>query len=118
MSIIHDYTVTILAAQRQREFAAEAANDRLVRLALGDRPVWWRRLLRLGARPESLAPEAPQRASAPEAPQRASAPEAPQRASAPEAPQRASAPEAPQRASAPEAPQRAPLAGARHRVAH
>ena len=41
----NDYTFSILAEQRRQEFAAEAANDRLVRIATADRAPWWRRLV-------------------------------------------------------------------------
>ena len=40
----NDYTFSILAEQRRQEFAAEAANDRLARIATADRTPWWRRL--------------------------------------------------------------------------
>ena len=40
----NDYTFAILAEQRRQDFAAEAANDRLARLATADRPSWWHRL--------------------------------------------------------------------------
>ena len=39
-----DYTFSILAEQRRQDFAAEAANDRLARIATADRSPWWRRL--------------------------------------------------------------------------
>ena len=39
-----DYTIHVLAEQRRQDFAAEAANDRLARLATADRTPWWRRL--------------------------------------------------------------------------
>ena len=45
MSINNDYTVSIMAQQRQRDLWAEAANDRLAALARGDRPMGWRRLI-------------------------------------------------------------------------
>lgn len=45
MTIINDYTFSIMAEQRQHDLWAEAANDRLAALARGDRSVWWRRLL-------------------------------------------------------------------------
>ena len=41
----NDYTFSILAEQRRQDFAAEAANDRLVRIATADRAPWWRRLV-------------------------------------------------------------------------
>ena len=40
----NDYAISILAEQRRQEFAAEAANDRLARIATTDRTPWWRRL--------------------------------------------------------------------------
>ena len=40
----NDYMFSIIAEQRRKEFAAEAANDRLVRLATADRTPWWRQL--------------------------------------------------------------------------
>ncbi len=46
-----DYTYSILAEQRRQDFAAEAANDRLARIATADRTSWWHRLGR------SLLPE-------------------------------------------------------------
>ena len=45
MSYINDYTVKIMADQRQRDFQAEAANERLARIARNGHQVWWRRLL-------------------------------------------------------------------------
>ena len=42
--MINDYSVQILAEQRRQDFAAEAANDRLARLATADRTSWWHRL--------------------------------------------------------------------------
>jgi len=39
-----DYTVQLLAEQRRQDFAAEAASDRLARLAADDRTPWWHRL--------------------------------------------------------------------------
>lgn len=48
MSLNNDYVVQILARERQQEFQAEAARDRLVRIARGNRVPWWRRLLRGG----------------------------------------------------------------------
>jgi hypothetical protein len=41
----NDYTFSILAEQRRQEFAVEAANDRLARIATADRAPWWRRLV-------------------------------------------------------------------------
>ena len=45
MTIINDYTFSIMAEQRQHDLWAEAANDRLAALARGDRSMWRRRLL-------------------------------------------------------------------------
>jgi hypothetical protein len=45
MSYFNDYSVKIVADQRQRDFQAEAANERLARIARNGRQVWWRRLL-------------------------------------------------------------------------
>ena len=39
-----DYSTTILAEQRRQDFAAEAANDRLARIATAGRTPWWLRL--------------------------------------------------------------------------
>jgi hypothetical protein len=44
MSYYNDYAVKMIADQRQRDFQAEAANERLARIARGDRAGWWRRL--------------------------------------------------------------------------
>jgi hypothetical protein len=56
MSIINDYSVKIIAEQRQRDFQAEAANERLARVALGERQVWWRRLRRTFAPAATTSP--------------------------------------------------------------
>jgi hypothetical protein len=40
----NDYSFNILAEQRRQDFAAEAANDRLARIATADRTSWWHRL--------------------------------------------------------------------------
>ena len=40
----NDYTFSIIAEQRRQEFAAEATNDRLARIATAGRKPWWRRL--------------------------------------------------------------------------
>jgi hypothetical protein len=45
MSYINDYAVRIMADQRQRDFQAEAANERLARIARNGHQSWWRRLL-------------------------------------------------------------------------
>ena len=39
-----DYSISILAEQRRQDFMAEAANERLARIATADRTQWWRRL--------------------------------------------------------------------------
>jgi hypothetical protein len=39
-----DYSFSILIRQRQQDFAAEAAADRLARLATAGRTSWWHRL--------------------------------------------------------------------------
>ena len=41
----NDYSISIIAEQRRQDFAAEAANDRLARLATADRTSWWHRLV-------------------------------------------------------------------------
>jgi hypothetical protein len=46
MSLMNDYSVKIIAEQRQRDFEAEAAHERLAREARGERQGWWQRLLR------------------------------------------------------------------------
>ncbi len=45
MSLNNDYITRILVDQRQQELRAEAANNRLARIAQGDRTPWWLRLL-------------------------------------------------------------------------
>ncbi len=49
-----DYTVQVLTEQRRQDFAAEAANDRLARLATADRTPWWHRLVSV-LRPEPIS---------------------------------------------------------------
>ena len=44
--MINDYSISILTEQRRQDFMAEAANDRLARIATAGRPSWWRRLAR------------------------------------------------------------------------
>ncbi len=44
LDMMNDYTVHVLAEQRRQDFAAEAANDRLARIATADRTSWWLRL--------------------------------------------------------------------------
>jgi hypothetical protein len=46
MSLMNDYSVKIIAEQRQRDFEAAAAHERLARTALGERYSWWQRLRR------------------------------------------------------------------------
>jgi len=50
MSLYNDYSVQLLSQQRIRDFRAEAANDRLVRIATGGHSPWWRRLFTPPAR--------------------------------------------------------------------
>jgi len=45
MSLINDYTVTLLADQRRADLMAEARHDRLVRDARGLRPSFFRDLV-------------------------------------------------------------------------
>lgn len=45
MSLNNDYIIQTLSDQKVRELHAQAANDRLVRIATGGRLPWWRRLL-------------------------------------------------------------------------
>ena len=42
--MINDYTISVLTEQRRRDLAAEAASNRLARLATADRTSWWHRL--------------------------------------------------------------------------
>jgi hypothetical protein len=46
MSQINDFTIRMIAEQRQREMRAEAADSRLAAIARNSHPAWWRRLLR------------------------------------------------------------------------
>jgi hypothetical protein len=39
----NDYLYSIIAEQRRQDFLAEAANDRLAKLATAERTPWWRR---------------------------------------------------------------------------
>jgi hypothetical protein len=41
--MINDYSMTILTEQRRQDLMAEAANERLAKLATADRTPWWRR---------------------------------------------------------------------------
>ena len=54
----NDYSISILAEQRRQDFIAEAANERLARIAIAGRPSWWRRLARtmIPARQQVLTP--------------------------------------------------------------
>ena len=42
-----DYSIHLLLEQRRRELMAEAANERLAKLATADRTPWWRRVRQL-----------------------------------------------------------------------
>jgi hypothetical protein len=53
MSLNNDYIISTLTNQRVSELHAQAANDRLVRIATEGRLPWWRRLL------HESAPSAP-----------------------------------------------------------
>ena len=44
MSLINDYSVSVLSAQRQQDLEKQAREARLARLARGDRASWWQRL--------------------------------------------------------------------------
>ena len=55
----NDYMVSIITEQRRRDFMAEAANERLAKLATADRTSWWRRAgqsLRIPVRHQVLTP--------------------------------------------------------------
>jgi hypothetical protein len=45
VSLINDYTHQLLTDQRERDLARLAEHNRQVRLALGGRFCWWRRLV-------------------------------------------------------------------------
>jgi hypothetical protein len=45
MSLNNDYIISTLTNQKVNELHAQAANDRLVRIATEGRVPWWRRLL-------------------------------------------------------------------------
>jgi hypothetical protein len=45
MSFIDDYSLKLIADQRQRELVAQAAEERLAAIARGNRSASWRRLL-------------------------------------------------------------------------
>jgi hypothetical protein len=50
----NDYLFSIIAEQRRQDLFAEAANDRLAKLATASRTSWWRRVghaLTLARRP-------------------------------------------------------------------
>lgn len=53
MSLNNDYIIQTLTTQRVSELHAQAANDRLARIATQGRLPWWRRLL------HNSAPSAP-----------------------------------------------------------
>lgn len=53
MSLNNDYIISALTNQRVSELHAQAANDRLARIATQGRLPWWRRLL------HDSAPSAP-----------------------------------------------------------
>jgi hypothetical protein len=40
----NDFSIAILAEQRRQDLVAEAANDRLARIATADRASWWHRV--------------------------------------------------------------------------
>jgi len=40
----NDYSMSILIEQRRQDLMAEAANERLAKLATADRTPWWRRV--------------------------------------------------------------------------
>jgi hypothetical protein len=44
MSFTSEYAIGIMAAQRQKELQAEAAQERLARIARGDEASFWQRL--------------------------------------------------------------------------
>ena len=54
----NDYAFSIIAEQHRQDLMAEAANDRLVRIATAGRPSWWRQLARtmIPARQQVLTP--------------------------------------------------------------
>jgi len=60
MSLNNDYIISTLTSQRVNELHAQAANDRLVRIATEGRVPWWRRLLHDSA---SSAPSSPVQAN-------------------------------------------------------
>jgi len=53
----NDYSFQIIANQRRQEFYAEAANDRLARLATADHTPLWRRILHRHADAVSVQPK-------------------------------------------------------------
>ena len=63
MSYFNDYSVKIMADQRQRESQAEAANERLARIARNGHQVWWRRLLTRTHAPAAASTATRQRAT-------------------------------------------------------
>jgi hypothetical protein len=50
MSLMNDYLVSLLVAQRQQDLQNQGREARLARLARGDRARWWQRLIGSGGR--------------------------------------------------------------------
>ena len=63
MSYINDYTYRIMADQRQRDFQAVAASERLARIARNGHQAWWRRLLTRTHAPAAASTATRQRAT-------------------------------------------------------
>ena len=63
MSYYNDYAVKMIADQRQHDFQAEAANERLARIARKGHQVWWRRLLSRTDAPAAASTVTRQRAT-------------------------------------------------------
>jgi hypothetical protein len=63
MSYFNDYSVKIMADQRQRDFQAVAANERLARIARNGHQAWWRRLLTRAHAPAAASTVTRQRAT-------------------------------------------------------
>jgi hypothetical protein len=59
MSLINDYSVSVVAAQRQHELQNEASEARLARLVGGSRPSWWQRLTGLSGHGRTSGAAAP-----------------------------------------------------------
>ena len=53
----NDYSFQIIANQHRQDLYAEAANDRLARLATADRAPLWRRILHRHAQAVSVQPK-------------------------------------------------------------